>query len=108
MPARIGCLPAEQEKDQDVAFDVIVYFDAIASCKSDRLEDTIDYMSIKNILIDTCKSNRFFLLEKLAWMALDRIFAAFPQAEEIHFKIKKFASMPDAEHVGFGIVARRP
>lgn len=107
MPTRIGCLPEEQAKDQDVAFDVIIYFDGIASCKSDRLDQTIDYMTVKQILIDTCKSGPYFLLERLAWVALDKIFETFPQAEEIHFKIKKFSTMPDADHVGFGIVARR-
>ena len=101
-------MPEERSKDQDIAFDVIIYFDATESCQSDRLEQTINYMTIKNILIDLCKSSQFFLLEKLGYVGVKKMFDSFPQAEEIHFKIKKFSTMPDAEHVGFGIVARRP
>ena len=108
MPARIGCLPDEQAHEQDVAFDVIVYFDATEPCKTDNLEHTVDYMRIKKILNDLCSNNVIALIEKLGWMAIEQMFKAFPQAEEIHLKIKKFSTVPQAEHVGFGIVARRP
>jgi dihydroneopterin aldolase len=108
VPARIGCLENERSKPQDIAFDIIIYFDATTSCKTDRLEDTIDYLAIRQLIYEMCEKNVVSLIEKLAWKCVEQIFERFPSSEEIHFKIKKFSTMPDAANIGFGLVARRP
>lgn len=107
VPAFIGCTDSERCKAQEVAFDVFVYFNGDISLESDKLKDTIDYISLRKWIIDSCKENSVSLLEHLAWIVSQSIYKNAPTAEEIHLKIKKFTAMTDAEHTAFGLVTRR-
>jgi dihydroneopterin aldolase len=105
---RIGCVEEERSKPQDIAFDIAIYFDARLPCQSDKLEDTIDYMAIRHMIKELAETQVFHLLEKFSAVCINRIFEKFSTAQEIHFKIKKFSTMPDAHHVGFSLEAHRP
>lgn len=104
----IGCTLEERSKAQDIAFDIIIYFDATKACKSDKLEDTIDYLKIRELIHSMSREYKLALVESFSWKCVEAMFERFPSSEEIHFKIKKFSTMPDAQNIGFGLVARRP
>lgn len=106
-PVRIGCLEGEREKPQDIAFDIVIAFDALASCKSDELHQTIDYMAIAQLIHEMTENHIVKTLEKFAHVCVSEMFKRFPMANEISFKIRKFSTMPNSSHVGFSLEASR-
>jgi dihydroneopterin aldolase/D-erythro-7,8-dihydroneopterin triphosphate epimerase len=62
----IGLYPEERTNKQDVIINVIMETDLRASGKSDALEDTVDYKTIKLAILDFVESSRFNLIEALA------------------------------------------
>lgn len=105
---RIGCTEEERSKPQDIAFDVSIYFDARLACQSDKLEDTIDYLQIRELIHHMSKEYRGSMVEHFSSKCMHAMFDQFLLAEEIHFKIKKFSTMPDAQSISFSMIAKRP
>ena len=62
----VGVFPEERVKKQDVAISLTMYGDFSRACASDRLEDTIDYKSVKKSVLAMVESSEFNLIERLA------------------------------------------
>lgn len=105
---RIGCTEEERSKPQELAFDIEMDLDAVASCKSDNLDQTICYMQVSQLMHEMSEKHVVALIERFAWLSVEEMFKRFPMAEKIRFKIKKFSTVPNAGHVGFEIKAKRP
>ena len=62
----IGLYPEEREKKQDVIINVTMETDLRAAGKSDDLNDTVDYKTIKLNILDFVENSSFNLIESLA------------------------------------------
>ena len=62
----IGLYPEEREKKQDILINVTMETDLHAAGKSDDLNDTVDYKSIKLNILDFVENSSFQLIESLA------------------------------------------
>jgi len=93
---RHGANPGE--KDHSQAFDVQIEImtDLSKSEITDSLEDTINYVKIYDIIIDTVASTSFNLLERLGGEILRRIFVSDVRINEIRIAISKPALLSGA------------
>ncbi len=87
-----GCLDFEKEKGQYFYVTCKLGISSIEGKLTDRLEDTIDYASIFEIIKDTVESSRFNLIEKLASEISFRVLKNDSRIEEVHVLVEK----PDA------------
>jgi dihydroneopterin aldolase/D-erythro-7,8-dihydroneopterin triphosphate epimerase len=67
----VGIYPEEKEKKQDVILNIDMYTNLTSACKSDRIEDTVDYKAIKLEIIKKVESSTFNLIEHLASTVAD-------------------------------------
>ncbi len=62
----IGINPVERVEPQDVIINIAMECDLAAACKSDAIEDTVNYTTLKDELVAFCSRSSFSLLERLA------------------------------------------
>jgi len=62
----VGIYPEEREKKQDVIINITLYADLRAACRSDRLEDTLDYKALKTRILARIEASSCRLIERLA------------------------------------------
>jgi D-erythro-7,8-dihydroneopterin triphosphate epimerase len=62
----IGLYPEERKNKQDVIINVTMETDLRAAGKSDNLNDTVDYKTIKLAILDFVENSSFNLIESLA------------------------------------------
>lgn len=62
----VGIFPEERTKQQDVVLNITLYADLRQAGQSDAIEDTIDYKSVKQAILDHVEQSEYFLVEKLA------------------------------------------
>lgn len=62
----IGIYPEEREHRQDVIINITLRCNVHRACKSDRIEDTVDYKTIKKQIVTMVEASDFFLIERLA------------------------------------------
>ncbi len=62
----IGIFDEERKNKQDVLVNLTLEADLGAACRSDRIEDTIDYKALTKKIIAATESSSFFLVERLA------------------------------------------
>lgn len=67
----VGVYPEERCEKQDVIINVTLYCDLRAACRSDHLEDTIDYKSLKKRIVAEVEESSHFLVERLAQHVAD-------------------------------------
>ncbi len=61
-----GALPEEQQRPQPLQIDLDLYADLGPACRSDALDDTVDYGSVCSAVEKVVTGERFVLLERLA------------------------------------------
>ena len=62
----IGINPDGREEKQEVVINLTLHADLAEAARTDRLEDTVDYKSVKNDVRKAVEASDFFLLERLA------------------------------------------
>ncbi len=62
----IGIFPEERREKQDVVINVEMHADLRKAGRSDDLNDTVDYKSIKKAILKLVEESRFQLIESLA------------------------------------------
>ncbi|MBT3375740.1 MAG: dihydroneopterin aldolase [Lentisphaerae bacterium] len=62
----IGINPEEREKKQDVIINITLSADLRQACRSDCIDDTVDYKTIKTEVAAMTEGSRFLLVERLA------------------------------------------
>jgi D-erythro-7,8-dihydroneopterin triphosphate epimerase len=67
----LGLRDWERRQPQDVILNIDLYTDLLKAGKSDRIEDTVDYVAIKKKVIDLVESSSFLLMERLAQRVAD-------------------------------------
>lgn len=61
-----GVLPEEQARPQPFEVDVELRVDLDVACRSDVLDDTVDYAAVAEAVSRVVRSERYQLLERLA------------------------------------------
>lgn len=62
----VGINEWEQRKRQDVVLDITLHLDLQAAATSDGIEDTVDYKTVKDQLVELVEAGSWRLLEALA------------------------------------------
>ncbi len=62
----IGINDDERIHKQDVIVNVVLHADLSTARKSDRIEDTVDYKTLKKSLVSLVEGSNYFLVERLA------------------------------------------
>lgn len=83
-----GCLVEEEKIGSDYLVDLLVEADLGASAHSDDLEDTIDYVSLNNIVKEEM-AIRARLLETVGYKIIERVLATFPEVSYSEVTISK-------------------
>ncbi|SMO60695.1 dihydroneopterin aldolase [Fodinibius sediminis] len=89
----------EEERQQGNHFEIDLVFrtNLRPAGKSDRLEDTIDYQKATDIVREVMEGPSQKLIETLTKHIGDRLFAAFPRAEQLEVAVRKLAPPLDIE-----------
>ena len=98
----VGIYPEEREKKQDVIINITLYTDLRKACKSDRIEDTIDYKELKKAVFKLAEESSFFLIERLA-DAIAEISLARPGVRRVTVSIDKPGALRFARSVSVSI-----
>lgn len=106
--AHLGVDAAEREKPQPVEIDLEVELDASDASKSDRLEDTVDYSTLVDEVVEIASSAHYRLLEALAQRIADAVLSR-PRAEVVTVAVTKSALSlrPDLDRIQVRITRRR-
>lgn len=103
----IGIHDSELDVEQPLRIDVAAGIPRSFACSSDRLTDTIDYGSIRELLVTMLREHRHRLVEALAESIAQRILATF-YASWVRVAVAKPRKFDDVDAVGIVIERRRP
>jgi FolB domain-containing protein len=62
----VGINDWEREKKQDVIINITLHADLSNAAKSDAIEDTVNYKTLKNSIVEMVEGSSFQLVESLA------------------------------------------
>jgi FolB domain-containing protein len=102
----IGTEPHERLGHQEIWVDYGFRADLSQAGQSDRLEDTIDYMSFNRQIVRLIESARDLLLERLATRILDQMLTE-PRVLEAFVEVYKPRALPGTDTVSVRLERRR-
>jgi FolB domain-containing protein len=102
----IGINDWERTQKQDVIINVILYTDLKNPCRTDRLEDSVDYKEIKKEIIAMVEKSSFNLIERLAG-EIAIVCLAHPIISAVRIKVDKPGALRFAKSVGVEIFRER-
>jgi len=102
----VGVYEHERREKQDVLLNLTLESDLLAACRSDRLEDTVDYKSVKKRVIETVESSSCQLIEHLAQKVAD-VCLADPHVQRVRVVLEKPGALRFARTVAVEIVRER-
>lgn len=100
---QIGLLDWEKEVRQTLTFNITVWFNFKKASKSDAINDTVNYASLSQCIIDYCAQADFELIESLGEHICEHIFSKWP-LEKIELSIEKSAIVPGTQTVGIKLI----
>ncbi len=62
----VGIYPEERDHLQDVVLNVTMYADLRAAGRSDSIDDTVNYKSVKKKILEMVEASSYYLIERLA------------------------------------------
>lgn len=102
----VGVFPEERRAKQDVVINITLYADLSAACRSDRLDDTVDYKALKKDVIAMVESSECQLIERLAERIAD-ICLRQSRVQRVRVLLEKPGALRFARTVGVEIVRER-
>lgn len=66
VPARVGVLPGEADREQDLLIDLTAHLDLERASASDDLADTLDYAELAERVAGLVRGRRWNLIESVA------------------------------------------
>ena len=88
--AHHGVLEEERVLGQQFRFDVAVRLEASPACRSDRLDDAVDYAAVVAVVVEIATRFRFQLIEALAEAVCMELLEEFP-ATSVRLTVHKAA-----------------
>ncbi len=101
---KLGVPDWERMVAQTIILDIEIGYDLSKSCKSDSIEDTIDYGAVVARIRETLKQNSFQLVEALAEHICQLILSEFG-ALSVKVKVAKPTILPGLK--ALGVVIKR-
>jgi dihydroneopterin aldolase len=83
-----GVLPEEQQRPQPLEIDLDIRADLAAAGASDRVEDTLDYGAVCDLVERVVRTERFGLLERLA-TRLAEVVLDDPRVDSVTVSVRK-------------------
>ena len=102
----IGINEDERREKQDVVINLILFADLSMAGKTDRVEDTVDYRSIKKRIYTMVENSRYYLVEALA-EAIAAICLEHPEIAQVIVRVEKPSALRFAKSVGVEITRSR-
>ena len=93
---RHGVYDYEKTQDKTFELDIILFLDLSAACKSDNLEDTIDYAEIISVVIKEFTNKNYNLIEAVAESVISSLIKKF-NFHKVILRIRKPHAPIDAE-----------
>jgi D-erythro-7,8-dihydroneopterin triphosphate epimerase len=62
----VGIDPEERRDKQDITAQITLEADLRKACRTDAIEDTVDYRALKKEILHMAESSHFYLIEALA------------------------------------------
>ena len=104
--AIIGTMPQERHRRQSVVINLELSCDLAAAGQSDRLEDTMDYHTLKQKIVAMVEVSEFFLIERLA-QAIAELCLADPKIVQADVTVDKPGALSLCRSVAVTIERRR-
>lgn len=102
----IGINPDERHEKQDVDINLVLFTDLSVPCRSDRIEDTLDYKTLKQRIRTFVKASSFNLIERLAQGIAD-ICLEDERVAKVRVRLDKPGALRFARTVGVEIERER-
>lgn len=99
----IGTLHEERIEKQDVVVNVTLWADLRAACRTDRIEDTVDYKAVKKEILAVGEQSQFHLIEALAQRIAD-LCLQDERIRQVRVCVEKPAALRFAKTVAVDIV----
>ena len=99
---KLGVPEWERMVEQTIILDIEIGYDLSKACKSDDVNDTIDYGAVVNRIRETLKENSFQLVEALAEHICQLVLREF-NALNVKVKVAKPAILPGLKALGIVI-----
>ena len=93
---RHGVYDYEKTQDRTFELDIVFFLDLSAACKSDNLEDTIDYAEIISVVIKEFTKKNYNLIEAVAESVTSSLIKKF-NFHKVKLRIRKPHAPIDAE-----------
>lgn len=103
----LGIYDEERREKQDIVLNIVMYADLRNACISDRIEDTVDYKTIKKGVLAFVETSECFLIEHLAEEVANRCLAN-PMVQRVDVAIDKPGALRFARSVAIEISRFRP
>lgn len=85
---------------------ITLHADYRKACRSDRIEDTVDYKAIKKQVVEMVEASKFFLIERLAQGVAD-ICLERPEVQRVEVTVDKPGALRFARSVAVEIARER-
>lgn len=99
-----GVFDFEKREGQDFAVDVVLHTDHAQAGESDRLEDTINYADVAQIVADRITGEPFDLIEALAWAIAGDVLRV---ADSVEVTVHKPQAPIDQDFQDVSVTVRR-
>ena len=87
--AHHGVMQEEHRIGGRYEVDVIIELDLERAARTDSLEHTVDYERIYRLVEQIVTRNRFYLIEKLAFLIAEKVNETYPNVESIEVAVRK-------------------
>ena len=87
--AHHGVMQEEHRIGGRYEVDVSMELDFTEAAREDALEKTVDYERIYQLVQALVVENRFYLIERLAYLIGQRVLAAYPMVEAVEVAVRK-------------------
>ena len=92
----IGIFPDERSRKKVITINIQLFCDLRKAGVSDNLDDTIDYKSIEDKVVETITGNEYYLIERVAEIIAE-ICLATDGVQKVKVSVEKAGTMSNAE-----------
>jgi 7,8-dihydroneopterin aldolase/epimerase/oxygenase len=86
VPGRHGVEEDERAREQPFLYDIRI---ELPEPRADRVEDTVDYREVVELVRELSGAREFHLLESLAGAVADALLERFPSVEQARVRVRK-------------------
>lgn len=87
--AHHGVMQEEHRIGGRYEVDVAIDLDIEKAAKEDDLDETVDYERIYGVVREIVTRNRFYLIERLAYLIAHEVLEVYPRIESVEVSVRK-------------------